>query len=189
MSLISEIEGKSFGKDKLGTSVLNWEWNWHDDHIMRWIRNFQRITQENTYADVERQKIKRSGDLKRSLYWMTFAASGGDEQVFRARYIYYAKFVEIAVGWNNRYNGPVPPIPGKKWAPIKVPTRKMKGRPHVITEMRSQAKKFRSYAANHFSFIGTVYMVYAMGGNEEPSIRAAVNRALFFESTRGRFDR
>ena len=189
MALISEIEGKSWGQDKLGSNVLNFTWNWHDDHIMRWINNFVRITGENTKANVDRQKIKRTGTLKRSLYWQTFAASNGDEQVFRARYIYYAKFVELALGKGDPYNGPVPNIPGKQWQPIPVPTRRRKGRPHVVTEMRSQAKKFTSYARKHFAFTGTVMMIYAMGGNEEPSIRAAVNRALFWESNKGKFDR
>lgn len=186
--LLSEIQGASWIGDKYGDKILSWKWNWQDDHIMRWINNFPRIARERTMGNVERViSDKGSGALKRSLYWQTFAASGGDEQVFRARYIYYAKFLELGVGRRNPYNGPVPPIPGKKWGPITIPTRKLKGRPHVVAEMRTQAKHFASYATKYFSFAGLVYMVFSAGDTYEA--RHAINRALFWASTRDRVSR
>lgn len=187
MDLISEIQGANWLDDKYGDKVLSFEWNWRDDHIMKWINNFTRIVRERTIGNYERVINERSGALKRSLYWQTFAASGGDEQVFRARYIYYAKFLELGVGIHNPYNGPVPAIKQKKWKPITIPTRKMKGRPHVVTEMRTQAKHFTAYATRYFAFSGLAYMVFSAG--DSYSARQAINRALFWESTRGRFQR
>lgn len=187
MDLISEIEGASWMGDKYGDKVLSWKWNWHDDHIMRWINNFPRIARERTMGNYERVVNERTGSLRRSLYWQTFAASGGDEQVFRARYIYYAKFLELGVGIRNPYNGPVPPIPHKKWKPIQIPTRKMKGRPHVVAEMRTQAKQFTAYATKYFSFAGLTYMVFAAGNTYEA--RHAINRALFWTTQKDRFQR
>lgn len=187
MDLISEMQGASWIGDKYGDKVLSWKWNWHDDHIMRWINNFQKIARDRTMDNYGRVINERSGKLRRSLQWMTFAASGGDEQVFRARYIYYAKFLELGVGFNNPYNGPVPAIPHKKWKPIAIPTRRMKGRPHVVAEMRTQAKHFAAYATKYFSFAGLVYMVFSAGDTVEG--RNAINRALFWASTRDKVSR
>ena len=175
--------------DKMRKEGGSWHWNWRNDHIMRWINNFVRITRANTLANVGRQDIGVTGQLKRSLAWKTWATCGGDEQVFRAQYLYYAKFVELALGKRNPYNGPVPDIPGARWQPITVPTRSRKAKPHVVTEMRRQANRFRVYASNYFQFTGLVSMIYAMGGNDDPAIRNAVNRALFWDSTRGGFQR
>lgn len=190
MALLSEVQERSWANDKYGDNVLRFTFDWRDTRIMSWINNFARITRENTIGDVERQGIgdyrkkrkkRMSGpSLKRSLYWRTWAASGGDAQVFEARYIYYAKFVELAVGNREKYDSPVPDIPSPKWKPITVPTRKRKGKPHVVTEMRTQASKFTAFARAQFSFAGTMYMLYAMGGKEDPSIARAVNRTLFW---------
>lgn len=190
MALLSEVQERAWASDKYGDNVLKWKWDWRDTQIMEWINNFARITRENTIGDVERQGIgdyrkkrkkKVSGpSLKRSLYWRTWAASGGDSQVFEARYIYYAKYVELAVGNREKYDSPVPDIPHKKWKPIPVPTRSRKGKPHVVTEMRTQASKFTAFARAKFSFTGTIYMLYAMGGKDNPTIAAAYNRALFW---------
>ena len=185
--LLSEIQGASWIGDKYGDKILSWKWDWRDDYIMKWINNFTKIARERTMGNYDRVIHERSGHLKRSLYWMTFAASGGDEQVLRARYIYYAKFLELGVGIRNPYNGPVPPIPHKKWKPIAIPTRKMKGRPHVVAEMRTQAKHFRAYATKYFAFAGLVYMVYSAGQTVEA--RHAINRALFWLNTKDRFQR
>jgi hypothetical protein len=46
--------------------------------------------------------------------------------------------------------------------------------------MRTQASKFTAFARAQFSFAGTMYMLYAMGGKEDPDIAAAVNRTLFW---------
>lgn len=187
MSLISDIQGGSWVQDRYGDEVLSFKWNWRDDHIMHWINSFVGITRDRTLENVSRVIHERSHQLRRSLYWQTFAASGGDEQVFRARYIYYAKFLELGVGINNPYNGPVPPIRQKKWKPITIPSRKLKGRPHVVAEMRTQAKHFQAYATKYFSFTGLVYMVFAAGNTVES--HAAINRALFWLNTRDRFQR
>ena len=189
MALISNIEGKSWGTDKYGDQILSWKWNWHDDRIMSWINKFVEISRKDVYGNVDRQidATNNTGRLKRSLYWQTYATSGGDEQVFEARYIYYAKFVELAVGRRQPFKQLPPNIPSAKWQAIAMPDRKRKAKPHVVTEMRSQAKKFTAMARKHFTFVGTAYLVYAMGSNK--SAHAAINRALFWESKSGKFDR
>lgn len=184
MALISETQERSWATDKYGDNVLAWKFDWRDTRIMEWINNFVRITGENTYANVERQKAIKTGQLKRSLAWKTWAASGGDAQVFEARYIYYAKYVELAVGRGEPYDGPVPDIPMPKWKPIKVPTRSRKGKPHVVTEMRTQASKFTAFARAQFMFTGTIYMLYAMGNNH--SSAAAYNRAVQWALEQGK---
>lgn len=189
MALLSEVQEKAWASDRYGDNVLRWAWDWRDSRIMDWISNFTRITGENTLADVERQKAIKTGRLKRSLKWKTWAASGGDAQVFEARYIYYAKFVELAVGKGDPYNEPVPDIPHPKWRPIRVPSRKRKGKPHVVTEMRTQASKFTAFARAQFSFTGTIFMLYSMGGKDDPSIAAAYNRALFWALREGKTKR
>ena len=187
MALISEVQEKGWASDKYGDKVKRWEWDWRDERIMSWINNFVAISQKDVHANVDRQKAIRTGRLKRSLAWKTYATSGGDEQVFEARYIYYAKYVELAVGRRQPFKALPPMIPNAKWQPIRMPDRKRKAKPHVVTEMRSQAKKFTSMARRHFSFVGTAYLVFAMGSNK--SSAAAINRALFWESKSGKFDR
>lgn len=187
MALLSETQERSWASDRYGDRVLKWKWDWRDSRIMEWIANFVRITGENTYGNVERLGAVRTGRMKRSLAWKTWAASGGDAQVFEARYIYYAKFVELAVGRGEPYDSPVPDIPSPKWNPIKVPTRSRKGKPHVVTEMRTQASKFTAFARAQFSFTGTIYMLYAMGANQ--SSAAAYNRALKWALQQGKTTR
>ena len=84
-------------------------------------------------------------------------------------------------------DSPVPDIPNPKWKPIKVPTRSRKGKPHVVTEMRTQASKFTAFARAQFSFAGTVYMLYAMGANQTTA--AAYNRALKWALKQGKIIR
>lgn len=184
---LSPINERSWATDKYGDLVLSWKWDWRDERIMAWINNFVNIVSKDTLGNVDRLPVYKSGKLKRSLHWKTWAASGGDAQIFEARYIYYAKFVELAVGRGQPYDSPVPDIPNPKWFPIRVPSRSRKGKPHVVTEMRSQASKFTSMARKHFSFVGTVFLVYAMGNNQ--SAAAAVNRALFWAARRERTTR
>lgn len=184
---ISFVNERSWATDRYGDQVLSWEWDWRDERIMSWINNFVNITGKDTKMNLDRQKVGKSGALKRSLVWKTWAASGGDAQIFSARYLYYAKYVELALGKGDPYNGPVPDIPQPRWQPITVPTRSRKARPHVVTEMRKQAAKFTTMARKHFSFVGTVFMVYAMGNNKSAS--AAVNRALFWAARRERTTR
>ena len=187
MALLSEVQERSWATDKYGDKVKSFQWDWRDDRIMAWITNFPRIGKENTLANIDRLKLKNTGRLRRSVFWKTWAASGGDSQVFEARYIYYAKFAELAVGRGEPYNGPVPDIPHRHWGAIPVPTRKRKGKPHVVAEMRTQAAKFATMARKEFSFVGTIYLIYAMGNNK--STAAAVNRALFWRNKREKFTR
>lgn len=184
---VSIVNERSWATDRYGDQVLSWKWDWRDERIMSWINNFVNITGKDTKMNLERQDVGKSGALKRSLVWKTWAASGGDAQIFSARYLYYAKYVELALGNGDPYNGPVPDIPQPRWQPITVPTRSRKARPHVVTEMRKQAAKFATMARKHFSFVGTVFMVYAMGNNQ--SAAAAVNRALFWAARRERTTR
>ena len=193
MALLSEAQERAWASDKYGDNVLKWKWDWRDSRIMEWIANFARISRENVMGNIGRQGIgdyhssqkkKTPHQLRRSLAWKTWAASGGDSQVFEARYIYYAKFVELAVGKGQPYDSPVPDIPGRNWKPIRVPTRSRKGKPHVVTEMRSQAQKFTAFARAQFSFTGTIYMLYAMGNNK--SAAAAYNRAMAWALQQGR---
>lgn len=187
MPLLSDVQERSWAADKYGDLVLSWKWDWRDERIMGWINNFVNVISKDTIGNVERQHAIKTGRLKRSLHWKTWAASGGDAQVFEARYIYYAKYVELAVGRGEPYDSPVPDIPGPMWQPIRVPSRSRKGKPHVVTEMRSQASKFTSMARKHFSFAGTVFLIYAMGNNQ--SAAAAVNRALYWAARKGRTTR
>lgn len=191
MALLSEVQERSWATDKYGDKVLSWKFDWRDDRIMAWINNFANISRKNVMDNVERLSIesdgKDSGRLKRSLFWQTWAASGGDSQVFEARYIYYAKFVELALGRGDTYIQP-PDIPHKKWKPISMPDgRKRKARPFVVAEMRSQAQKFATFARKRFSFVGTMFLIYAMGNNK--SAAAAYNRAAFWASKRDTFTR
>lgn len=174
-------------RDRFGDKKILLKWNWHDRRIMSFINNFTRITKADTLDDVDRQKIKKTGRLRRSLYWKTWATAGGDAQVFEAKYIYYTKFVELAVGRGNKFKQLPPAIPGRKWQPIPMPDRKRKAKPSVPVEMRSQAKKFASWVTREFEFVGTMFMAYAMGNNA--SAHAAINRALFWSMRKGAFDR
>ena len=187
MALLSEVQERSWASDRYGDNVLRFQFDWRDTRIMEWINNFARISRENTMENVGRQITSRTHKLERSLNWRTWAISGGDTQVFEARYIYYAKYLELAVGGKERYNGPVPNIPHPKWKPIPVPTRRRKGRPHVVTEMRTQAQKFSAFARAQFSFAGTMYMIYAMGNNK--SAAAAYNRTVEWALRLGRTTR
>ena len=180
MAFLSDIKERDWASDKYGDKVLLWKWDWRDERIMSWINNFVPVISRDTLGNVERQKAKSTGRLKRSLAWKTYSASGGDTQVFEARYVYYAKYVELAVGKGNPFRQLPPDIASRNWMPISMPDRRRKAKPHVVTEMRKQASKFTSMARKHFSFIGTVYMIYAMGNNQ--SAAAAVNRALFWAS-------
>ena len=184
MALLSEAQERAWASERYGDNVLSWKWDWRDSRIMDWINNFVRITGENTYENIDRQRAIKTGRLRRSMFWKTWAASGGDSQVFEARYIYYAKFVELAVGKGEPYDEPVPNIPHPKWNPIRVASRSRRGKPHVVTEMRTQASKFTAFARAQFSFTGTVYMLYAMGADKTTA--AAYNRALEWALEQGK---
>jgi hypothetical protein len=183
MAIFSDAE-RSWATDKYGDKVKRWKWDWRDERIMAWIQNFERISRENTEENVERLNAVRTGEMKRSLWWKTWATSGGDTQVFAARYLYYSRFVELAVGRGEPYDSPVPKIPRPYWDPIPVPTRRRRGKPFVVTEMRTQAAKFAAMARKEFCFAGTMFLVFAMGDNQDA--HEAVNRALFLRQRRDR---
>ncbi len=187
MAIGVEVQERGWASDKYGEQVLSWKWDWRDDRIMEWIANFGRIGTANSRENLERMKANRTGRLKRSLVWSTWAISGGDAQVFEARYLYYAKFLELALGKGDPYNGPVPPIDRPNWQPIRVPTRSRKAKPHVVTELRSQAAKFTTMVRKQFSYVGTVFMIYAAASNRENA--DAINRAIYWGTHNGQFDR
>lgn len=188
---IIDVNERAWATDKYGDLVDRWRWDWRDTRIMAWINNFAKISRQNVMGNVERlgieSKGKNHGALKRSLFWQTWAASGGDSQVFEARYIYYSKYVELALGKGDTYIQP-PDIPHKKWGAISMPDgRKRKARPFVVAEMRSQAQKFAAFARKRFSFVGTMFLIYAMGDNK--SAAAAYNRAVFWAAKKESFQR
>ncbi len=183
----AEVQERAWASDKYGEKVLSWKWDWRDERILRWIANFERIAHDNTLANIDRLNATRTGKLRRALAWKTWAASGGDAQVFEARYIYYAKFLELAVGKGDPYKEAVPAISEPRWLPIRVPSRRRKAKPHVVTELRSQAAKFTTMVRKQFTFTGTVFMIYAAGSNQENA--DAINRAIFWASRRGRVER
>ena len=53
--------------------------------------------------------------------------------------------------------------------------------------MRTQAKKFATMATNQFSFVGTMFMAYAMGNTA--SAHAAINRALLWSMRKNAYDK
>lgn len=197
MALLSEVQERAWATDKYGDNILRWRWDWRDTRIMAWINNFEKISRQNVMANYERlgigayhdhqKKKKTPHQLKRSLKWRTWAASGGDSQVFEARYIYYAKYVELALGRGDTYIQP-PDIPHRQWGPIRMPDGRMrKARPFVVAEMRSQAQKFAAFARKEFSFVGTMFLIYAMGNNK--SAAAAYNRAVFWAAKKDTYQR
>lgn len=175
--------------DRYGDDILLWKFDWRDDLVRRWIEKLPQIGLENSRENLQRledvSKHKNAGALLRSLAWKTWAISGGDAQVFEARYKYYAKFIELAVGRGEPFRQLPPNIPGPKWKPIPMPDRKRKAKPHVVTEMRSQARKFSTMLRRHFSFVGLTYMAYAMGDNKAAA--DTVNRLLLDEQTNRRY--
>lgn len=187
MALLSEVQERSWASDKYGDKVERWQWDWRDRRIMEWINNFAKVSREDVMGNVERLDMTQTGTLRRSLAWKTWAASGGNSQVFEARYIYYAKYLELAVGRGEPFRQLPPGITHKAWGPIRMPDRKRRAKPHVVVEMRKQATKFASYARQRFSFVGTMYLIFAMGNNKSAS--AAYNRAVFWAAKKDAFQR
>ena len=170
------------GPDRYGEDVLLWKFDWRDKLVMRWIENLPKIGLKDTLANIDRQGAVHTGALRRSMAWKTWAASGGDMQVFEAKYLLYAKFIELAVGKGEPFSELPPGISGPRWKPISMPGgRKRKARPHVATEMRSQARKFSTALRRHFSFVGLTYMAYAMG--DDKAAAEAVNNIMMERDT------
>lgn len=159
-------------RDPYAERVELMKFDWRDERVMKWIAKFVEFGELDSKGNIERQKAKQTGALLRSLQWRTWNDSGGDRQVFEAKYNYYAKFVELALGRNMPFIGLPPGIPRRKWQPIQMPDgRPRKAKPSIATEMRRQAAKFTTMLEDRYSFAGIAMMVYALG----PAIQ---NKAL-----------
>jgi hypothetical protein len=131
---------------------------------MQYIRAFIRHGEIDSKKNVKRLDAIKTGKLVRSIGWKAWSDSGGNAEVFQETYLKYGQFVELAVGWKNKYK-PIDPIMTRQWHPIPVAGRKRKAKPHSTAEMRKQAKKFERILLDHFSFVGLGFLVYAAGAN------------------------
>ena len=179
-------------RDPYGEKILSGRFDWRDEHILRWINNFVRFGLRDSRANVQRQsaavaarynkdgkkkRYRSTGELLRSITWMTWSEANGDVQVFHAHYLYYEKFLELALGKGDRFTQLPPDIPGARWMPITVPGKTRKARPSIPTEMRRNASKFITFVQDSMSFTGIAMMVYAVSVNKAEA--GAVNRILF----------
>lgn len=154
-------------KDPYAEQIYVTKFDWRDEYVMRKIRAFITHGKIDAKQNIRRLTAIKSGRLLRSIGWKAWSESGGDAEVFQETYLKYGQFVELAVGRAEPYNGPVPPIPGRAWKPIIVPTRRRKAKPHSTAEMRKQAKRFERILVDHFSFVGMGFLTYAAGSNRE----------------------
>ena len=165
-------------RDPFGEKILVKKFDWRDEQILAWIAKFPEFGQRDSRANVTRQasdgsnskrkrKRQSSGALLRSIYWRTWNSFGGDMQVFEARYLYYAKFVELALGKGYPFRELPPAIAQRKWGPITMPDRPLKARPAIPTEMRKQARKFTTMLEDNFLFHGIAMIVYPFNNSIE----------------------
>lgn len=154
-------------RDPYGELIEAVKFDWRDRRVMEWIDKFVKFGQMDSEGNINRQKAKKSGALLRSIKWLTWNDSGGNRQVFEARYNYYAKFVELALGRNMPFKALPPAIEQRKWQPIQMPDRKRRAKPSIPTEMRKQARKFTTMIEDRYAFHGLALMVYALG----PSVK------------------
>lgn len=165
-------------RDPYGEKILSGTFDWRDQRMLEHINKFKTFGKMDSKANIKRQRSIQSGKLLRSVAWKTWSESGGDVQVFHAHYLYYSKFVELALGRGNPYIGLPPGIPVRQWQPIRMPDgRKRKARPSIPTEMRKRARRFTTYVQDHFSYAGIAMMVYAM--RPDAAYAERINRALF----------
>lgn len=164
-------------RDPFGEKILLTRWDWRDARLLAWIDKFVEFGWRDSVKNVQRQNAIRTHQLVRSIKWRTWADSGGDRQVWQARYLYYAKFVELALGRRNPFRALPPEIGEPRWLPIQMPDRKRKAKPSIPTEMRRQGAKFVTMLEEKYSFHGIAMMAYALG----PSIenKKLVRRLLF----------
>lgn len=174
-------------RDPMGEKILSGTFDWRDERIVAYIKKFVEFGLKDSRGNVRRQKSIRSGALLRSVAWKTWSQSGGDVQVFHAHFLYYSKFVELALGKGNPFRQLPPNIPGRQWQPIPMPDRSRKARPSIPTEMRKRARRFVTFAEDYFSYAGIAMMVYAMRGDDPNA--AAINRSLFLHGLTGRENR
>ena len=166
-------------RDRYGENIELMKFDWRDQRVLQWIDKFVEFGQQDSKGNIIRQEVHQ-GALLRSIYWRTWNDYGGDRQVFEAKYLYYAKFVELALGKNMPYIGLPPAIQQRKWGPIQMPDgRPRKAKPSIATEMRKQARKFTTMLEDRYSFAGIAMMVYALG----PAIqnKAMIERLLYRE--------
>jgi hypothetical protein len=154
-------------RDPYGDDIKVKKFDWRDEQILDWIAKFPEFGQRDARGNVTRQSAIKTGALLRSIYWRTWNSSGGDLQVFEARYLYYAKFVELALGRGMPFKALPPGIPRKKWDPITMPDRKRKAKPSVATEMRRQAAKFTTMLEDNFLYHGIAMIVYPFNNSIE----------------------
>ena len=175
-------------RDPYGERILVKRFDWRDEKVLAWIARFPEFGMRDSKGNVIRQqsvykdgknagKPRSSGALLRSIYWRTWNSNGGDMQVFEARYKYYAKFVELALGKGNPFKALPPGIPHRKWQPIDMPDRKRKARPSIPTEMRKQAAKFTTMLEDQFLFHGLAMIVYPF--NNSINNQSLIDRLLY----------
>ena len=164
-------------RDPYGDNIELMKFDRRDARVLKWIDKFVEFGQLDSEGNIERQKAKQSGALLRSIKWRTWNDSGGNRQVFEARYNYYAKFVELALGKNMPFKELPPAIGMRKWQPIAMPDRSRKAKPSIPTEMRKQARKFTTMLEDRYAWHGLALMIYALG----PSIhnRERIQQLLF----------
>lgn len=186
-------------RDPYAEKLLSNKFDWRDERVIEQIHNFVAYGLIDSRANVKRQsqavaarynkngkkkKYRSTGQLLRSIAWKTWSESGGDVQVFHAHYLYYEKFLELALGKGDPFTGLPPAIPGKQWKPITVPGKTRKARPAIPTEMRKRARRFTTYVQEHFSYAGLAMMVYSMSAD---NVNAnVINRSLFAHGLNGR---
>lgn len=159
--------------------VLLQKFDWRDKLVRSRIARFIWYGKKESELNIDRLDAIDTGKLKRSIYWHTWNDSGGDRQVFEAKYLYYEKFVELALGKNHKYVQ-IPAIQMKMWGPIRRPDNKPRlAKPFVTTEFRKQVRRFERYVLRHLSFVGEGYMIYAAGFTRENA--DAINRLLIAE--------
>ena len=164
-------------RDPYGERIKVMKFDWRDEQVLAWIQKFVEFGQKDTKGNVVRQNARRTGALLRSIYWRTWNTSGGDVQVFEARYKYYAKFVELALGKNMPFKALPPGITRRKWDPITMPDRPRKAKPSIATEMRKQAAKFTTMLEDNFLYHGIAMIVYPFNNSIEN--RDLIDRLLY----------
>lgn len=174
-------------RDQYGEKILTSKFDWRDERMLRWIDKVCEFGWRDSVGNLSRQKAKQTGALIRSIKWRTWADSGGDRQVWQARYLYYAKYVELALGYKMPFLELPPNIPGPRWMPIDMPDgRPRKAKPSIPTEMRRQKAKFVTMLEEQFSFTGIAIIAYALG----PSIEnKKLIRRLMFETKASKVNR
>lgn len=154
-------------RDPYGENIKVRKFDWRDEQVLAWIQKFVEFGQKDARGNVTRQNALRSGALLRSIRWRTWNSSGGDVQVFEARYNYYAKFVELALGRGMPFKALPPGIPRRKWDPITMPDRPRKAKPSIATEMRKQAAKFTTMLEDQFLYHGIAMIAYPFNNSIE----------------------